>query len=96
MTYAIISNWSSEEEIDHKSVAYAETALLPMLKLLGADYVYLCKTSKNAFSVITIYPDESTASNASAKQDAIHEKTAKELPISLISDARGEVIAKLE
>tara|TARA_B100000029_G_C17573032_1_gene957300 strand:+ start:977 stop:1264 length:288 start_codon:yes stop_codon:yes gene_type:complete len=95
MSYAVISNINSEKSIDEKSIGYAKSTLIPMLKLLGAKHAYLCKTGENSFSIITIYPDEKTAATALAKQEAIRE-AASELPITLVDEIRGEIVASLE
>jgi len=47
------------------------------------------------FNVVTIYPDEAVASAAIAKQNAMRSQAAADMPVSLISEARGAVFASL-
>ncbi len=53
-------------------------------------------TGDTSFNVITIYPDEATATAAIAKQNAIRSQAAADLPVRLVGELRGDVFASLQ
>jgi hypothetical protein len=99
MTYATISQWTSsvsrESEAGKNNEKTAQEKYIPGLKALGALHAYFIYTGDMTFSVITIYPDEAVASAAIAKQNAMRSQAAADMPVSLISEARGAIFASL-
>lgn len=100
MTYAVISQWTSAVErgseagkINEKT---AQEKYAPGLKALGAVNAYFMYTGDTTFNVVTIYPDEATATAAVAKQNAIRSQAAADLPVRLVGESRGEVFASLK
>ena len=73
----------------------AQEKYVPGLKALGALHAYFIYTGDMTFNVVTIYPDEAVASAAIAKQNAMRSQAAADMPVSLISEARGAVFASL-
>ena len=65
------------------------------LKALGAVNAYFMYTGDTTFNVITIYPDEATATAAIAKQNAIRSQAEVDMPVRLVGELRGEVFASL-
>lgn len=68
---------------------------MPSLKALGAVNAYFMYTGDTTFNVITIYPDEATATAAIAKQNAIRSQAEVDMPVRLVGELRGEVFASL-
>ena len=60
---------------------------------LGATNCYFIETSSDTFSVCTVYPDETTATAASAKQNAVRSEASSEMPIKMLNANRGNVFA---
>jgi hypothetical protein len=99
MTYAVISQWTSSvargSEAGKKNEKTAQNKFVPSLKALGAVNAYFMSTGDTTFNVITIYPDEATATAAIAKQNAIRSQAAADMPVRLVGELRGEVFASL-
>ena len=97
MTYATISQWTSkvsrESEAGKAMENMASEKYLPGLKALGAINAYFISTGDTTFNVVTIYPDEATASNAVAKQNEIRSQAASELSVNIVTEARGPCFA---
>ena len=97
MTYATISQWTSkvsrESEAGKAMENTASEKYLPSLKALGAINAYFIYTGDTTFNVVTIYPDEATASNAVAKQNEIRSQAASELSVNMVTEARGPCFA---
>jgi hypothetical protein len=95
MTYAVISNWKSNEGNTEAMKALAVSKYVPAMKALGAVGCYFVETGGDKFSVCTIYPDEKAATATKEKQDAVRTEASAEMPIKLLGDVRGEVFASL-
>jgi hypothetical protein len=99
MTYAVISQWTSSvdrsAEAGKNNEKTAQNKFVPSLKALGAVHAYFMYTGDTTFNVITIYPDEATATAAIAKQNAIRSQAAADMPVRLVGELRGEVFASL-
>lgn len=93
MTYGVISHWTSNVAIDAAMQDEAREKYLPGIKALGALHAFFVATGDTTFNVVTIYPDEATATTAAEKQNAIRAKATAEMPIKMVGDARGGVFA---
>jgi len=45
--------------------------------------------------VVTIYPDEATATAAADKQKALRAQAAADLPVKMVGEMRGDVFASI-
>lgn len=93
MTYGVISNWNSNVPISDEMRTLAKSKYVKSLMDLGAHDCYFIETGKDTFSVCTVYPDEATATAASAKQNALRTEASSEMPVKMLSEARGSVFA---
>lgn len=93
MTYAVISNWKSNVVNNEEMRGLARSKYVKSVMALGALNCYFIETGNDVFSVCTIYPNEATASASSAKQNAVRAEASSEMPVKLISEARGPVFA---
>ena len=93
MTYAVISNWKSNVGNNDEMRSLARSKYVKSVMALGALNCYFIETGSDVFSVCTIYPDEATASASSAKQNAIRAEASSEMPVKMVSEARGPVFA---
>ena len=93
MTYGVISNWKSNVSNNDDMRALAKSKYLKSVMDLGAAHCYFIETGADTFSVCTVYPDEATATAASAKQNAVRSEASAEMPIKMLNDARGDIFA---
>ena len=93
MSYGVISNWKSNVPNSDEMKALAKSKYLKSVMDLGADDCYFIETGSDTFSVCTVYPDEATATSASAKQNAVRAEASSEMPVNMVSEARGSVFA---
>ncbi len=93
MAYGVISQWTSTVAIDAAMEAEAREKYVPAIKALNAQNVFFVITGDSTFNVITIYPDEATATAALEKQKALRGKAAAELPVKMVGEMRGKVFA---
>ena len=93
MAYGVISQWTSTVAINAALEAEAREKYLPGIKALGALHAFFVSTGDTTFNVVTIYPDEATATAAAEKQKALREKAAAELPVKIVGELRGNVFA---
>lgn len=93
MAYGVISQWTSSVPRDAALEAEARQKYVPGIKALGALNAYFIATSDTTFDVVTIYPDEATATAAAEKQKALRAQAAAEMPVKMVGDMRGEVFA---
>lgn len=93
MAYGVISHWVSNVAIDEAMEAEARDKYLPGIKALGAQHVFYVSTGATSFDIVTIYPDEATATAAAEKQSGLRAKAAAEMPVRMVGDARGKVFA---
>ncbi len=93
MSYGVISNWKSNVPNNDEMRSLAKSKYVKAVMALGANSCHFIETGADTFSVCTIYPDEATATSASAKQNAVRAEAASEMPIKLVNDARGTVFA---
>ena len=92
-SYVVLSNWKNNADGREAAYALAQSKFAPMLKGLGAINAYFVATSDTTFTVVTVYPDEATATAAKEKQDAVRSQAASDLPVKLLGESRGEVFA---
>lgn len=99
MTYAVISQWTSSvdrgSETGKSNEKAAREKFLPTLKSFGAVNAYFMYTGDMTFNVVTIYPDEATATAAIAKQDAMRSQAAADMPVHMVGESRGDVFASM-
>jgi phage-related baseplate assembly protein len=93
MTYGVISQWTSNVSMDAAMEALAREKYLPGIKALGALSAFFIYTGDTTFNVVTIYPDEATATAAAEKQKAMRAQAAAEMPIKVVGEVRGNVFA---
>lgn len=93
MAYGVISQWTSSVARDAAMETEAKQKYIPGLKALGALNVFFIATSDTTFNVVTIYPDEATATAAAEKQKALRAQAAAEMPVKMVGDVRGVVFA---
>lgn len=93
MTYGVISNWKSNVPNTDDMKELARSKYLKAVMALGASSCHFIETSSDTFSVCTVYPDEATATNAAAKQNAVRSEASSEMPVKLLNEARGSVFA---
>ena len=93
MTYGVISQWTSTVALDAAMETEAREKYLPSIKALNAQHVFFISTGDTTFNVVTIYPDEATATAAVEKQKALRGKAAAEMPVKMVGEMRGEVFA---
>ena len=93
MNYAVLSNWKSNVSNTDDMKSLAKSKYVKSVMALGAFHCYFIETSGDTFSVCTVYPDETTATSASAKQNAVRAEASAEMPVKLLGEARGEVFA---
>jgi hypothetical protein len=75
--------------------ATARDKYVPGLKALGALNAFFISTGDTTFNVVTIYPDEATATAAADKQKALRAQAAIDLPVTMVSEMRGDIFASL-
>jgi hypothetical protein len=75
--------------------ATAREKYAPGIKALGAANAFFIATSDTTFDVVTIYPDEATATAAADKQKALRSQAAADLPVKMVGEMRGEVFASI-
>ena len=68
MAYGVISQWTSSVARDAAMEATAREKYVPGIKALGALNAFFIATGDTTFNVVTIYPDEATATAAADKQ----------------------------
>ena len=95
MTYSVISQWTSSTPRDAAMEAEARQKYIPGLKALGAQNAFFIATGDTTFNVVTIYPDEATATAAGEKQKALRAQAAAEMPVKMVGELRGDVFASL-
>lgn len=95
MTYGVISHWTSSVARDAAMEATARDKYVPGLKALGALNAFFISTGDTTFNVLTIYPDEATATAAADKQKALRAQAAIDLPVKMVSEMRGDIFASL-
>ena len=93
MAYGVISQWTSSVPRDAAMETEARQKYIPGIKALGALNAFFIATSDTTFNVVTIYPDEATATAAADKQKALRAQAATEMPVKMIGDMRGGVFA---
>ena len=97
MSYATISNWNSSitrgSDAGKNNEKLINEKYLPALKAMGATHAYFIYTGDTTASIVTIYPDEATATSAVAKQNALRSQGSAETSTKLIGDSRGDVFA---
>lgn len=93
MTYGVISNWKSNVPNSDDMRSLAKSKYVKSIMALGAVSCNFVETSSDTFTVCTIFPDEAIATAASAKQNAVRAEASTEMPIKLLSEARGTVFA---
>lgn len=93
MTYGVISQWTSSVPMDAAMVATAREKYVPGIKALGALHAFFISTGDTTFNVVTIYPDEASATVAADKQKALRAQAAVDLPVSVVGELRGDVFA---
>lgn len=93
MTYGVISHWTTSVPRDAAMETEAREKYLPGIKALGALHAFFVVTGDTTFNIVTIYPDEATATAAAEKQNALRAKAAAEMPLKMVGDVRGEVFA---
>ena len=95
MTYGVISQWTMSVAKNEAMEAEARDKFVPGIKALGALNAYFIYTSDTTFNVVTIYPDEATATAAGEKQKALRSQAAAELPVKMVGELRGNVFASM-
>jgi hypothetical protein len=93
MTFGVISQWTSSVSRDAAMEAEARQKFIPGIKALGALNAFFISTGDTTFNVVTIYPDEATATAAAAKQQALRAQAAADLPVKMVGETRGDVFA---
>ena len=93
MAYGVISQWTSNVPRDAAMEAEAKQKYIPGIKALGALNAFFIATSDTTFNVVTIYPDEATATAAADKQKALRAQATAEMPVKMVGDMRGDVFA---
>lgn len=93
MAYGVISQWTSSVAFDAAMEAEAREKYIPGIKALGALSSFFIYTGDTTFNVVTIYPDEATATAAAEKQKAMRAQAAADMPIKMVGEARGAVFA---
>jgi hypothetical protein len=93
MAYGVISQWTSSAAFDAAMEAEAREKYIPGIKALGALNSFFIYTGDTTFNVVTIYPDEATATAAAEKQKAMRAQAAADMPIKMVGEARGAVFA---
>lgn len=93
MAYGVISQWTSSVARDAAMEAMARDKYVPGIKALGALHAYFVSTGDTTFNVVTIYPDEATATVAADKQKALRAQAADDLPVKMVGELRGDVFA---
>lgn len=93
MSYGVISNWKSSVPNNDEMKSLAKSKYVKAVMALGAKSCHFIETGSDTFSVCTIYPDEATATSATAKQNAVRAEATSEMPVKMLNDARGTVFA---
>lgn len=93
MAYGVISQWTSSVARDAAMEAMARDKYVPGIKALGALNAFFISTGDTTFNVVTIYPDEATATVAADKQKALRAQAATDLPVKMVGEMRGDVFA---
>ena len=93
MAYGVISQWTSSVPRDAAMEAEAKQKYVPGIKALGALNAFFIATSDTTFNVVTIYPDEATATAAAEKQKALRAQAAADMPVKMVGEMRGDVFA---
>lgn len=93
MAYGVVSQWTSSVARDAAMEATAREKYVPGIKALGALHAFFIATGETTFNVVTIYPDEATATAAADKQNALRAQAATDLPVKMVGDLRGDVFA---
>ena len=88
MSYFPISNWEADDWNDDME-AMARDQFAPLIMKCGASSVDFIQTGDRTFSVVTKYSDEATAVAAAQKIAEIRGQAATELPVRMLSDAKG-------
>ena len=92
MAYATISHWTATDWNDDLE-AIAREKFVPLIMSVGASRVQMIRTDDLTFTVVTEYPDETTALAAQERIAEIRAQAAVELPMSMDSAAAGAVFA---
>lgn len=97
MSYATISNWDSSitrgSEAAKNNEKLINEKYLPALRALGAIHAYSIYTGDTTASIVTIFPDEATATTAVAKQNALRNQGSSEMSNKFTGESRGDVFA---
>ena len=93
MAYGVISQWTSTVAINAALETEAREKYLPGIKALGALHAFFVSTGDTTFNVVTIYPDEATATAAAEKQTALRGRAAAGLPVKIVGEWRVKVFA---
>jgi len=91
--FCVISQWSSNAELDDQLISLTQSTFVPAVMALGAQDVYFVQTGPNSIQVVTIYPDEQTANSARDKQEAVRAQASVEMPVAYLSEVRGRIFA---
>ena len=91
--FCVISQWSSNAELDDQLISLTQSTFVPAVMALGAQDVHFVQTGPNSIQVATIYPDEQTANSARDKQEAVRAQASVEMPVAYLSEVRGRIFA---
>ena len=93
MAYGVISKWTTNVSITEAMKTESREKYLPGIKAFGALHVFFIYTGDTTFEIVTIFPDEATATAAAEKQSGLRAKAAAEMPTKMVGELRGEVFA---
>lgn len=92
--FCVISQWSSSAEVDDRLISLTQSTFVPAVMALGAQSVHFVETGPHSIQVVTIFPDEQTANSARDKQEAVRAQASVEMPVTFLSEVRGQIFAQ--
>ena len=84
------------EKIEHSEVqrmGEAKQKFMPLILAIGADNVYMVRTSDSSVSVVTHFPNEDLGKAAMDKISAVREKAAEHFAMTLNSAHAGACLS---
>ena len=90
--FVTISHWDVPEVTD-QMMGEAKQKFMPLILAIGADNVYMVRTSDSSVSVVTHFPNEDLGKAAMDKISAVREKAAEHFAMTLNSAHAGACLS---
>ena len=92
MEFVTISHWDVPEVTD-QMMEEAKQKFMPLILAIGADNVYMVRTSDSSISAVTHFPNEDLGKAAMDKISAVREKAAEHFAMTLNSAHAGACLS---